>query len=67
MLTLTRRPGEGVVFTAPDGTRLVVSVVGLGPGRVKLGVVAPKDYGVNRNEVQERIDEEHKVAAKAVA
>jgi carbon storage regulator len=50
MLVLTRKPGETVVI----GGDIRLTVVSLGPGRVKLGVEAPKWMSVDRGEVHER-------------
>ena len=50
MLVLTRRPGETIVI---DG-RIAITVVGLKGERVRLGVVAPKEVTVDRQEIHER-------------
>jgi len=52
MLVLTRKVGETVVIGKGD---LRVTVVSLGPGRVKIGVEAPKSVAVNRGEVYDRM------------
>jgi carbon storage regulator len=57
MLVLTRRVGETVVI-AGDIDVMVVSVQG---GKVRLGVAAPPDVVVDRQEVHDR-----KAAAGAV-
>lgn len=51
MLVLTRKAGEQIVIG--DGVRL--TVVGIGPGRVKIGVEAPPDVRIDRAEVHERV------------
>ncbi len=51
MLVLTRRPGEQIVI----GNGIRVTVVSVGPGRVKIGVEAPPDVRVDRSEIHERI------------
>jgi carbon storage regulator len=50
MLVLTRKPGETVII----GGDIRLTVVSLGPGRVKIGVEAPKWMTVDRGEVHER-------------
>lgn len=50
MLVLTRKPGETVII----GGDIRLTVVSLGPGRVKIGVEAPKWMSVDRGEVHER-------------
>jgi carbon storage regulator len=51
MLILTRRPGESVMI-ANDVT---VTVLGMKNNQVRLGIVAPKNVPVHREEVYERI------------
>ena len=49
MLVLTRKPGETIVI----GDDIRITVVSLGPGRVKIGVVAPPSVRVDRQEIHE--------------
>lgn len=56
MLVLTRRIGESIVI----GNDIRVTVVNVGPGRVKVGVEAPSHVRVDRQEVHARIVEENK-------
>jgi carbon storage regulator len=51
MLVLTRRKNEGIVI----GGNIRISVEDIGPGRVKIGIVAPDDFRVDRIEIHERI------------
>ena len=54
MLILSRREGERIVVDA--GTwQIEVQVLRAGNGRVRLGVVAPRNIAVHRQEVWERI------------
>ena len=55
MLVLSRKVGETVIITAPDGTSLVVMLVEVRGDKVRIGIAAPKSYEVNREEVQQRI------------
>jgi carbon storage regulator CsrA len=53
MLVLTRRKQEQVVIRIGD-TQVVVRILKTGGGRVRLGVVAPRDVPVRRVEGQSR-------------
>lgn len=57
MLVLRRKAGEGIVIASGA---IVVSVLEVRGRYVRLGVTAPGDVSVNRNEVQEAIDRENK-------
>src|SRR5690606_34688464 len=54
MLILTRRVGETVVI----GDNVTVTVLGVKGNQVRLGVNAPKDVAVHREEIYERIKRE---------
>lgn len=56
MLVLSRKIREAIVVTCPDGTRLGITVVRFGKNSVGIGIDAPKEYIINRDEMQERID-----------
>jgi carbon storage regulator len=51
MLVLTRKPGEQIVI----GNGIRVTVVSVGPGRVKIGIEAPPNVRIDRSEIHERI------------
>ena len=51
MLILTRRVGETIVI----GQNVTVTVLGVRGHQVRLGVNAPKDIAVHREEIYERI------------
>ena len=51
MLILTRRVGETVVI----GDDVTVTVLGIKGNQVRIGVKAPKDVPVHREEIFERI------------
>jgi len=51
MLVLTRKRGEKVIVTCPDGTELAVTVVEVGGGKVRLGFDAPAAYRIRRLEL----------------
>lgn len=54
MLVLARKLGEQIVI----GDNIVISVVNVGRDRVKIGITAPADVPVHRQEIQRRIDQE---------
>jgi len=54
MLVLTRRIGETIVID----NQIRVTVVSVGPGRVKIGIDAPANVRVDREEIHARIVEE---------
>jgi carbon storage regulator len=54
MLVLTRRQGESIIIG--DGIKL--TVVSVGPGRVKIGIVAPPNVRIDREEIHARIQQE---------
>ena len=54
MLILTRRVGETVMI----GGEVTVTVLGVKGNQVRIGVNAPKDVAVHREEIYERIKRE---------
>ena len=54
MLILTRRVGETVMI----GNEVTVTVLGVKGNQVRIGVNAPKDVPVHREEIYERIKRE---------
>ena len=56
MLVLTRMQDEKIVITTPDGIRITVMVIAIRGDKVRLGIEAPKDVAVHREEVQNQID-----------
>ena len=54
MLILTRRVGEGLVI----GRDITISVVGVKGNQVRLGIDAPAQVPVHREEIAERIRRE---------
>ena len=54
MLVLTRRPGEQIII----GDDIRLTVVSLGPGRVKIGIEAPPNVRIDREEVHQKIQKE---------
>ena len=53
MLVLTRKIGESIVI---DGG-ITITVVAVEPGRIRLGISAPRDVRIDREEVYRRRQE----------
>ena len=62
MLILTRRVGETVTI----GNDITCTVLGVKGNQVRLGINAPKDVAVHREEVYERIQHEESAASDTV-
>lgn len=58
MLILTRRVGE----TLKIGDNVNVTVLGVKGNQVRIGVDAPKDVAVHREEIYDRIQKEQSVS-----
>lgn len=61
MLILTRRVGESLKI----GDQCTVTVLGVKGNQVRVGIAAPKDVAVHREEIYERIKNEQIGAAAA--
>lgn len=60
MLILSRKKGESIII---DGN-IEVKVLAIEDGRVRIGIDAPKDLDIFRQELYQSIQEENKEAAK---
>jgi carbon storage regulator len=55
MLILTRRVGESTMI----GDEITVTVIGVNANQIRLGIGAPKEIPVHREEVYVRLQEEN--------
>jgi len=55
MLIVTRRPGESILINE----NISITVLGVNRKVVRLGVVAPKNVSIHREEVYEKIKKAH--------
>ena len=60
MLILTRRVGETLMI----GDSVTVTVLGVKGNQVRIGITAPKDVAVHREEIFQRVDKADKAAPK---
>lgn len=61
MLTISRRQGERILI----GDDIVVEIVEVSGGSVRLGITAPREQRIYREELWERVKEENEAAARA--
>ena len=62
MLILTRRAGETLMI----GDDVTITVLGVKGNQVRIGVNAPKDVSVHREEIYQRIQQEKSHQSKSV-
>jgi carbon storage regulator len=61
MLTITRRPGERIMI----GDDVVIEIVEVSGTTVRVGITAPRELVVYREELWERVRRENEEAARA--
>lgn len=52
MLVLTRKPGQSILI----GDGIEVQILSSAREKVRVGIIAPRDISIFRNEVKERIE-----------
>jgi len=55
MLVLTRKPGEGIII----GDNITIKIIELKSGGIRIGIDAPQDTKIYREEVYDRIRQEN--------
>ena len=55
MLVLTRKPGEGIII----GDNITVKIIEVKSGGIRIGIDAPGDTKIYRQEVYDRIRQEN--------
>ena len=60
MLVLTRKTGEGIII----GDDIKITIVELKGGGVRVGIDAPRDMKIHRQEVYDRIKQENQEATQ---
>ncbi len=58
MLVLTRRPGESIII----GKDIVITVIEIKGGQVRIGIDAPREIDVYREEIYEQVRQENLAA-----
>ncbi len=58
MLVLTRKQDEGIII----GSNIKIKVLGIEDGKVKLGIEAPSEIEIHRQEVYDQIKQENENA-----
>lgn len=57
MLVVTRKKSEAVIVTMPDGRLIRVLVVDVRENKTRIGIDAPADVAIDREEIWERRQE----------
>lgn len=60
MLVLTRKPGEGIIV----GDNIKVTIVEVRGGGIRIGIEAPREQKIYRQEVYDRICRENREATQ---
>ena len=64
MLCLNRYPGERILITLPDGRQIALAVLAITPwGKVRLGIEAPRDIEVWREELDQQARQQRRERA----
>ena len=63
MLVLTRKPGQSIMI----GDDIEVQILSVSGEKVRIGITAPRDVSIFRNEVVERMEDEEAAPPAASA
>ncbi len=58
MLVLTRKPGDGIVI----GDDIIIRIIEMKSGGIRIGIEAPRDKKIYRQEVYDRISRQNRDA-----
>lgn len=64
MLVLSRHRDESIIIRVPGGHEIKMQIVDIRGDKVRLGIEAPKEVTVHREEVQRAIDAERNQGAQ---
>jgi carbon storage regulator len=64
VLVLTRRLEEGLVITVPSGETITITVFAVEGDRVKLGIEAPRQVTILRQELCDAVRQQNLAAAR---
>jgi carbon storage regulator len=62
MLILSRRPGESLTI----GDEITITVIGVSGNQIRLGITAPREVRVLREEIYQSMHAENRAAATAL-
>ena len=62
MLVLSRHRDESIICVLPNGEQIVITVVDIRGDKVRLGIDAPREIPVHREEVYDAIQRENRRA-----
>lgn len=55
MLILTRKEGQRIEIKTEDGQRIVLTMVEITAGKIRLGIDAPKEVSILRDDAKKRV------------
>lgn len=55
MLILTRKDGQQIEITTPQGEKIIITLVEGIPGKARVGIDAPKEFVILRDDAKRRV------------